>query len=361
VADSATERIEQHLEPLTTPEAIAARIPTSRGLSNEAWNLAGRRAYHGFMRHRGLDSAATLSFFAALILFPASLTVVSTFALLDARTRAVPDILAVVSGFAPAATVRAIRGPLTQLVTLPNPGFGLAIGIILTLWALSGYLTGVGRAINVAYEVQEGRQWFALRATMVLIAAVLMVTAGIMLVLLIGTPTVATAVAKYLGVGISWVALWDIAKWPVLAVLAIFIVAILYYYTPNVRHLRIRWVSWGAVLAIVAWTIATVGFALYVLNVSHYNKYYGWLGGAVVLLLWLYISNYVLVFGAEVDAEIVRVRQLEAGIVSEDIIQVPLRSTHRNLILARWLTGDVRRGRELRLRADERRDERSSD
>ncbi|MDQ1528354.1 MAG: rane protein, partial [Actinomycetota bacterium] len=96
-------------------------------------------------------------------------------------------------------------------------------------------------------------------------------------------------------------------------------------------------------------------FAVYVLNVSHYNKYYGWLGGAVVLLLWLYLSNYVLVFGAEVDAEIVRVRQLESGIASEDVIQVPLRSTHRNLILARNLADDIQRGRRLRQDADDKR------
>jgi membrane protein len=105
----------------------------------------------------------------------------------------------------------------------------------------------------------------------------------------------------------------------------------------------------------VAWILTTIGFAVYVLNVSHYNKYYGWLGGAVVLLLWLYLSNYVLVFGAEVDAEIVRVRQLEAGIASEDVIQVPLRSTHRNLTLARNLADDIKRGRRLRQDADDKR------
>jgi membrane protein len=343
-------------EAIPTPESLAERIPTSRGLSSEAWSLAGRRAYHGFLRHRGLDSAATLAFFSALVLFPASLSVVSVFALLDTRTRAVSDILTIIGSFTPKDTVEAIRGPLSQLVTLPNPGIALAVGLVLSLWALSGYLTATGRAINVAYEVQEGRQWFALRATMVLIAAVLLITAGIMIVLLIGTPTVALAVAKYLGIGAGWVVLWNIAKWPVLAALAIFIVAIIYYYSPNVRHLRIRWVSWGALLAIIAWVLATIGFGIYVLNVSHYNKYYGWLGGAVILLLWLYLSNYVLVFGAEVDAEIVRVRQLEAGIVSEDVIQVPLRSTHRNLIIARHLSDDVARGRLLRERADERRD-----
>ncbi|MCU1596818.1 MAG: YihY/virulence factor BrkB family protein [Glaciihabitans sp.] len=333
----------------------AARIPKSRRLSGEALSLATRRAYHGFLRHRGIDSAATLSFFAALALFPASLSVVSLFALLDTRTRAVADILTIVGSVAPKDTVVAIRGPLSQLVTLPNPQLALAVGIVLTLWTLSGYLAAVGRAIDLAYDVLEGRPWVLLRSTAMLISAVLMITAGVILVLLIGTPTIASAVARFLGIAPGWVTLWNIAKWPVLAALATFIVAILYYYSPNVHHLRIRWVSWGALLTIVAWILTTIGFAVYVLNVSHYNKYYGWLGGAVVLLLWLYLSNYVLVFGAEVDAEIVRVRQLESGIASEDVIQVPLRSTHRNLILARNLADDIQRGRRLRQDADEKR------
>lgn len=329
-----------------------ARVPTSRNLSSEAWQLASRRALHGFVRHRGLDSAATLAFFAALVVFPASLAVVSVFALIDNKTRAQEDILTIIGSVTPDDTVSALRGPLAQLFSLPNPGYALAIGLVLTLWAMSGYLTAVGRAINAAYEVQEGRQWFVLRSTMVLISVVLVAAMALMFVLLIGTPTVARLVARNIGAPTWLVTVWDIAKWPVLAAIAVFIVAILYYYSPNVRHLRIRWVTWGALAAIVAWVLTTFGFGIYVLNVSHYNKIYGWLGGAIILLLWLFLSNWVVVFGAEVDAEIVRVRQLEAGIIAEESVQLPLRSTYRNLRLARNLAEDVARGKTLREDAD---------
>ena len=339
---------------LRTIEGVPpTRIPTSRTLSSEAWQLASRRALHGFVRHRGLDSAATLAFFAALVVFPASLAVVSVFALLDSKKgHAQADILTIIGSVTPGDTVSAIRGPLAQLFSLPNPGYALAIGLVLTLWAMSGYLTAVGRAINAAYEVQEGRQWFVLRLTMVLVSVVLVAAMAIMFVLLIGTPTVARLVAHNIGAPDWVVIVWDIAKWPVLVGLAVFIVANLYYYSPNVRHLRIRWVTWGAVAAIVAWVLTTVGFGIYVLNVSHYNKIYGWLGGAIILLLWLFLSNWVVVFGAEVDAEIVRVRQLEAGIIADEVVQLPLRSTHRNLRLARHLAEDVARGRKLREDAD---------
>ena len=148
--------------------------------------------------------------------------------------------------------------------------------------------------------------------------------------------------------------LWR-AKWPVLALLAIFAVSILYFYAPNVRHLRVRWATAGALLAIVAWVLATTGFAIYVLNLSHYNKTYGWLGGAIVLLLWLYLSNLVVVAGAEIDAEFVRVRQLMAGLHAEREIQLPLRGVHRIETLERWQQEDVRNGRLLRERGERRR------
>jgi membrane protein len=327
-----------------------------RHLSREALQLAVTRAYHGFLRHRGIDSAAALAFFAALALFPASLALVSAFALIDNKAHAPADILRVLAGIAPHDTIVAIRGPLTQLLSIPSAGYALATGLVLTLWTLSGYLTAFGRAINTAYEVQEGRRWLPLRATMLVVAIGLFVAGAIVVVLVSGTPSVAGTVVKSLGYP-QWIAgLWDIAKWPVLVVVAVGVVGVLFYYPPNVRHLRIRWVTGGALLTIVVWTLATIGFAIYVLNLSHYNRVYGWLGGAIVLLLWLYLSSLVVVFGAEMDAEIVRVRQLVAGIKSEAEIQLPLRSTARIETLEKWQKTDLRNGRLLREREARRRE-----
>lgn len=327
------------------PKRPARRKPAL--LDREALRLAILRAYHGFIRHRGLDSAAALAFYGALAVFPASLAVVSSFALLDDRTRAPGDILRIISGVAPHATVLALRAPVAQLLSLPNVGYALLFGIALTIWTLSGYVTAFGRAINTAYEVQEGRRWIPLRATMILVAAAIAVLAAMIALLLAGTPVVAGAIAKAAHIP-GWVLVtWDVAKWPVIVVLAIAIVALLYFYSPNVRHLRIRWVTLGALLAITVWVLATIGFGIYVLNFSHYNRVYGWLGGAVVLLLWLYLSNLVVVFGAEMDSEIVRVRQLLAGVDADVEIQLPLRSTRRIETLDRWTQEDQAAGRAL--------------
>jgi membrane protein len=341
---------------MATPSKRAhPKLPGGALLDREALTLAGLRAYHGFIRDRGLDSAAALSFFAALVLFPASLAVVSGFALLDDKARAPADILRVIDSVAPHETVITLHGPIEQLLSIPNAGYALVIGVALTVWTLSGYVTAFGRAINTAYGVQEGRRWIPLRATMIVVATALVVLGAAIVLLLAGTPTAAGAIARAARLPAWLVIVWDIAKWPVLAALAIVVVAVLYYYAPNVRHLRVRWVTVGALLAIVVWAGATIGFGIYVLNFSHYNRVYGWLGGAVVLLLWLYLSNLVVVFGAEMDAEIVRLRQLMAGVDSENAIQLPVRSTRRIRTLDRWDTDDERKSRTLLEREDRKR------
>ena len=331
----------------------AAPKPTARGIPLGDWRFAIRRALHGFMRHRGIDSAAALTFFSALAMFPAALAIVSAFALGNGKRDAAAVILDLVDEIAQDSTVKAIRGPLTELFTVTNPGIGLAIGLIVSVWALSSYATAFGRAVNSVYEVEEGRQIWKFRGTMIVLAAFLQVAYAAIVVLLVTTPRLAGAIGKTIGIGEPWLTTWSIARWPLLLVLVTLVTAALYYVTPNVRRDRIRWVSFGAVFAIVAWAAATGLFALYVGTVGQYDRIYGWLGGAVVLLLWLYLTNLVLVFGAEVDAEVVRLRQLTAGIAAEEVIQLPMRDTTRNLMLARQLAADVSHGRAIRENASE--------
>jgi len=323
-------------------------IPTTRGIGRRAWTYAALRARHGFVRHRGLDSAAALTFFAALSIFPGALVVVSVFALVNNRASATENILTVISEFATADTVETLRDPVQSLLSIPNPGLALAIAIVLGTWSLSSYATAFGRAMNSVYEVQEGRRVVVFRILMIGLSLLLMVGYGAIIVILLTTPRAAAAIGEAINIGEPWLTLWNVGKWPVLAILAFVIIGVLYYATPNVRHSRVRWVSWGALFAIVAWAIATVGFAFYVMTVSTYDRVYGWIGGGVVVLIWLYITNLVLVLGAEVDAELVRVRQLTAGIPAEETIQLPARGTARTLRLAEIRARDVQDGREIR-------------
>jgi membrane protein len=129
-------------------------------------------------------------------------------------------------------------------------------------------------------------------------------------------------------------------------------VALLYYVTPNVRQPRFRWVSPGALVAIVVWVAVSVGFAFYVGNFSSYNKTYGSVAGGVVALLWLWLTNLALLFGAELDSELERGRELQAGLPAEDEIQLPLRDDSGVVKAERKRREHVAEARELREGAD---------
>lgn len=311
------------------------------------WSYAVRRTGHSFVRVGGFDAAAALTFFAALTLFPAVLTVMSALAVVH-RERALDFVLKVVGEVASAEMVDTLRGPLEQFLTLPNPGAAFLAGFALTLWTGSAYTTAFGRAVNMLYGVHEGRRIWKFRTLMLAVTLLLTMGTTVELVLLLGTPPVAAAAAELAGVGEPWVTAWNLARWPVLVLLAAALIALLYFWTPTVDRQTVPWFSSGAILALVGWAAGTAGFWLYVLGFSHYNELYGWVGGALVVLLWLFLSNLVLILGAGLDAELTRVMHLRLGIESEATIRVPMRDTERNLIIARSRARDEAEGRAIR-------------
>ena len=310
--------------------------PSPRALPARAWRAAARRAWHGFMLHRGFDSAAALTFFGTLAFFPAALTGVALLSVVQGRDPAAESLLAFVSEIAQPATVDAVRGPLSELFTVTNPWLALVVGAVLSLWTMSGYATAFGRAVNNVYEVHEGRPIWKFRGLMLVLALFLVIGFAAVVALLLATPNAAGAI----GVTGPWLTVWAFARWPALVVVVGLIIAVLYYATPNVRHDRFRWVSYGALFAILVWALATLAFYGYIAIIGQYDRIYGWIGGAIVLLLWLYLTNLVLVIGAEVDAEVVRLRQLAAGLPAESVVQLPMRDTKRNLMLARQRARD---------------------
>jgi len=328
-------------------------MPATRSLPEDP-SLLGYvllRVWHGILRHRTIDAAAALTFWSTLAVFPVALAVVSGVAVLQGGDEAVEEILAVVRPVVRPTTVETLRGPLEQLLSISNPGVAFGLGLVLTLWSLSAYATAFGRAMNTVYDVEEGRRIWTFRGTMMLVTLVLMVAFAIMAVVLLVTPTLAESVAARWGFGRPWTTAWNVLKWPLLAALAVLVVAFLYYFTPNVRPPRLRWASYGAGLALVVWALCTGLFGVYVATFSNYDRFYGWLGGALAVLLYSYISNFVLVVGGELDSEVLRARQLRRGVEAEETIPLPVRSMERDHILARNSAWDVRVGRRLRERA----------
>ena len=181
------------------------------------------------------------------------------------------------------------------------------------------------RASNVVWDVEEGRPiWktVPIRVGVTLVTVVLLTVSAVAVVF---TGPLAGRLGSLIGVGSTGVQIWDIAKWPVMAAIVALILSILYYFGPNVRQPGFRWVSPGSVFAVVGWVVVSGLFAFYVANFSSYNKTYGALASVVVFLVWLWITNVVILFGAELNAEIERGRQIEGGHPPDAEPYLPLR------------------------------------
>lgn len=233
--------------------------------------------------------------------------------------------------------------------TSPAAGLGFVTGLLLAIWSASGYVGAFSRAMNQVYEIDEGRPFWKLRPMQLLVTIVTLALVVVIAVILVVSGPVTEAIGDAIGVGEAVEVVWEIAKWPVLALAVVFAIAILYYATPNAKQPKFRWISLGAVVAIVVLVIASAGFALYVANFSDYDRTYGSFGGVIVFLLWLWLANSALLFGAEFDAELERGRQLQAGIEAEEDIQLPPRDTRKSDKAAAKEQEDIDLGRRIRL------------
>ncbi|WP_068165240.1 YihY/virulence factor BrkB family protein [Rhodococcus phenolicus] len=322
-------------------------------LTKPSWKYVLRRTVREFGRDQCTDLAAALTYYAVLSLFPALLVVVSLLGVVGQGRSTVDGMLQMVEDLGPASAVDTLRDPVEQLVNAPAAGFALIVGVLGALWTASGYVGAFGRAMNRIYEIDEGRPVWKLRPLMLLVTALALVAAGATAAMLVISGPVARALGDAVGLGDTAVTVWNIAKWPVMLVLVVVIVAVLYYATPNVAQPKFRWLSLGAVIAIATWIAASVILAFYVSNFGSYDRTYGSLAGAVIFLLWLWITNLALLFGAEFDAELERGRQLQAGIAAEKSLQLPERDTRASEKNDAKLEELVEYGRRLRTGADD--------
>ena len=286
-----------------------------------------RNTVREFQEDQCTDLAAALTYYAVLSLFPALLAMISLLGVFGQGRRTTDAVLDIVADLLPASAVDTIRPTIQQLVEAPSAGLALVIGVLTALWSASGYVGAFGRAMNRVYEIEEGRPVWKLRPLQVVLTlAGLIMAAAVAFMLAVSGP-VARAVGEAIGAGSVALTIWSIARWPVILLLVVVSVAILYHATPNVKQPKFRWMSVGASLAIMTWMVASVLFGVYVANFGSYNKTYGALAGVIVFLLWLWITNLALLFGAELDAELERGRELQAGLPAERELQLPPRDT----------------------------------
>ncbi len=313
-----------------------------------AWKYIFKRTLHEFSMDKCTTLAAALTYYAVLSLFPALLAMLSLLGLFGQAEQTTRVLLEILGGVADPAVIDVLRGPIEQLSHGPSAGFALVVGLLGAIWSASGYVSAFSQSMNRIYEVDEGRPFWKLRPVVLLITVILLLIAVIMALLLVISGPVAEAIGDVIGLGPAAVMVWDIAKWPVLVGFAILMIAVLYYGTPNVKQPSFRWMSVGSAIALVVLALASLAFFFYVTNFGNYNKTYGSIGGIIVLLLWLWIVNISLLFGAEFDAEMERGRQLQGGIEAEETIQLPPRDTKQSEKLQKKEEKIVEAGREVR-------------
>lgn len=295
-----------------TPQARTAGPEDPTDLEAAGWRAALRRTWREFRADNLTDWAAALTYYGVQAIFPALLVLVSLLGL--AGPDATQTLIDNVAGVAPGPAREIVIDAVTNL----QDGGGTAgvlfvVGIVGALFSASGYIGAFSRASNAIYEVEEGRPFYKLRPQQMLITLVLVLLLCVSAVSVVVTGGLAEQVGTVLGVGSTTVQVWDIAKWPVLIVLVSLMFAILYWAAPNVQQPKFTWLSPGGVLAVVVWLLASLAFAFYVANFGSYDKTYGSLGGVVIFLVWLWLSNVALLLGAELNAELARGKQIAQG------------------------------------------------
>ena len=298
--------------------ARADYAPTGTDASTGRFAIL-KRTVKEFQEDNLSDWAAALTYYGLLSLFPALIALVSIIGLFGDPEKTTQTITDMVTQLGPQSAADTFAGPVESITSNRGAaGILFFVGLGLALWSASGYVGAFMRAANIVYETPEGRPFWKLRPLQLLVTLVMILLLAAVLLGLVLTGPVVSAVAGPLGIGSTAQTVFNIAKWPIMLIAVILMFAVLFHAAPNVKLPGFKWVTPGAILALVVWIVASVGFAFYVANFGSYDKTYGALGGVVILLMWMWLTNIALLLGMELNAERERSRELAAGMPRAD-------------------------------------------
>ena len=307
----------------------ASSLPAEpRDLPKRGWAAVLKRSVREFKHDDVSDRAAALTYFGVLALFPGMLVVVAVLGLLGKSTT--NKMLNNISQIAPGGVHDFLNSVVTQVQGRAGAA-GLAgiVGLLIALWSASAYVAAFMRAANTIYDVDEGRPIWVTAPVRLITTLALVVMLLVSAAIVVLTGPIAEKVGSAVGLGHTAVLVWDVAKWPVLLVLVSLMIALLYYVSPNLKQPRFRWITPGGLIAVAIWVLGSGLFALYVSFAGSYNKTYGSLATVIVFLVWLWISNIAILFGAEFNAEMQRQRAIEAGLPEDVEPFAELRDTRK--------------------------------
>ena len=306
-----------------SPQDLTSPTALPRG----SWTKTLKRTATEFKDDKLNHWGAALTYYAVLSIFPALLVLVSLVGLFADPARVTKVLTDTISEMGPSTAADTFKGPIESLTSSRGTaGIMFIVGVASALWAASGYVSAFADACNTIYEVDEGRPFWKLKPLQLLVTFAVIVLAAIVALALVLSGPIVGALGGALGLSDAVLTLWRFAKWPAMLVLVLAIFGVLYYATPNAKVSGVRWITGGAIVALVAWIGASILFALYVSNFGSYDKTYGTLGGVVVFLIWLWVTNMAILLGAEFNAETERAKQLHTNVAgAERSLQLPER------------------------------------
>src|SRR3954447_10861709 len=301
----------------------APESPTE--IQRRGWGQVLKRTVKEFRADNLTDWAAALTYYGVLALFPALIALVSIVGLLGDST--VNALITNIKEIPGASDVKRIVINAINDIHRHGGAAGVAfiVGLAVALWSASSYVGAFIRASNAIYEKGEGRPFYKLRPLQMGVMLVMVLLIAVCLAAIVITGPITKQVGQAIGLGNTGQTIFDIVKWPIILLVVSVMFSLLYYASPNVKHPGFKWFTPGGLLAVVIWLAASALFALYVKFFPN-NKTYGSFAGVIVFLTWLWISNIAVLLGQEMNAELERQRELEAGLPAEEEIQLPPRA-----------------------------------
>jgi len=300
-------------------------VTRKKNLSPPAWRYVWERTIMSFARSRRTDTAATLSFYCLLALLPALTAILSILNVFGEGPDTVSKVLNWAQQAGAGENVTQLEEPLQDLAKSPAGGPFFVVGILVAMWSASKFVNAFGHAVNEIYAMTEGRPAWKQRLQTFLVTVVVILLTVAAVLSLVSSPSIILP----FGLGEQFVAVWAWVRFPLAAIFILLITTLLYIATSNVKRAHVTLSSLGALIALVAWVLLSVGIYLYAVVFGGFESTYGSLAGVLIALFWVWLSNMALLFGVHFDAEVERARQLRDGIRADDVLQVPPRDTRR--------------------------------
>jgi membrane protein len=286
------------------------------------------RSLKAFYDDQMTHHAAALTYYALMSLFPAVLLALSLLGLIGQYPETYDAIVHYLRDVAPASVVDPVDRSLREaLQSKGTAATTLVIGIVVAFYGMTGALEAARRALNVVFELEgAGRSFLRRKTTDVLLALALMVLVLASLVMVFVGGQLSHDLLGFVGLGSTAADIWDVARWPGAALVAMLVFALIYYVTPDVEHRGFRWLTPGAAVGVVLWLIASLAFSRYVSQVADVGVVYGTFTGAILLVAWLWLTNVALLYGAELNAEIERQKEIGEGVPRRETLNRPARN-----------------------------------